>query len=123
MSGAAVGQTLSIAIGGVIGEFLDWRLVFLLYGAIALGIGLWLGQFAPGAPAAASATSGRAWWRPYLSLLAGPAGRTLYLMVAVEGFFAMGAFTYVTALLQWRDGLSQLAASLVVTANGVGAFA
>lgn len=123
MSGAAVGQTLSIAIGGVIGEFLDWRLVFLLYGAIALGIGLWLGQFAPGAPAAASATSGRAWWRPYVSLLAGPAGRTLYLMVAVEGFFAMGAFTYVTALLQWRDGLSQLAASLVVTANGVGAFA
>ncbi|HEX7127205.1 MAG TPA: MFS transporter [Thermodesulfobacteriota bacterium] len=122
MSGAAVGQTLSIAIGGAIGQFLDWRLVFLLYGAIALGIGLWLAQFAPAAAASSSATSGEPWWRPYARLLASPTGRTLYLMVAVEGFFAMGAFTYVTALLQWRDGLSQLAASLVVTANGVGAF-
>ncbi len=124
MSGAAVGQTLSMAIGGAIGHFLDWRLVFLLYGTIALAIGLSLTRFAPGEPTGrpCGAASGRPWWEPYATLLARPAARTLYLMVAVEGFFAFGPFTYVTALLEWRDGLDQLVASLVVTANGVGAF-
>lgn len=125
MSGAAVGQALSMAIGGAIGHFLDWRLVFLVYGAVALGIGLWLGGFASGAaarPADSPPGAGRAWWAPYRDLLERPAARVLYLAVAVEGFFAFGPFTYATALLLWRDDLSQLTASLVVTANGVGAF-
>ncbi len=122
MTGAAIGQTLSMAIGGAIGQLLSWRVVFLLYGLVGIAIGVWLASFDVGRATATAPPQGRPWWFAHRDLLARPAARALYITAAMEGFFAFGPFTYVTALLQVRDGLSQIVASLLVTANGVGAL-
>jgi predicted MFS family arabinose efflux permease len=135
MTGAALGQTLSMALGGAIGQFLSWRVAFAVYGALALVVA---GHLAGGArrataaagvaPAPSPARPRRAaarppWWAGYRELLAARGTRALYLTTAVEGFFAFGPFTYVSALLQVRDGLDQLTASLVLVANGIGGVA
>lgn len=122
MTGAALGQTLSMAVGGAIGQFLSWRLVFALYGAVALGVAAWLALLGPPQAPPPPAAAGHRWWTGYADLLADPVARALYLTTALEGFFAFGPFTYVSALLQHRDGVDQLTASLVLTANGVGAL-
>ncbi len=137
MAGAAAGQTVSMGIGGVVGELLSWRFVFALYGAVALAVALRLARLerdtavaaasrdrpcAAGGAGSPAGRGSRSAWTGYVDLVRLPAARALYLTVAVEGFSAFGPFAYIAAHLQARDGLSTLGAGLVLVANGLGAF-
>lgn len=116
-----LGQALSMGIGGAIAYFLDWRGVFLLYGAFAalMTVVLWRGlrtaaqgeTHNPNAPVL----------RPYLDLLRDGASMRAYLVILLEGVFLLGSFSYLGTVLSERFQLSFLAIGGVMTAFGVAA--
>ncbi|HEX2185218.1 MAG TPA: MFS transporter, partial [Chloroflexota bacterium] len=88
MGVTSLGTALSTAVGGLVGNFLSWRMLFATYGLCSLldTLGLFLvpvgGQ--PGQEGAAGAAGGGApgRWERYLEVLRVGRARLLYLLVA-----------------------------------------
>lgn len=121
MGVAFLGQALSMGIGGAIAYYLDWRGVFLIYGAVSavIAIAVWRGLH--GLEMAPVPQEKTAAFKPYLSLLGhGPSLRT-YLVILVEGMFLLGSFSYLGGVLAQRFHLSFLAIGGVMTGFGIGA--
>lgn len=108
----SLGSVLSTAVGGVVGNFLSWRGLFALYGVGSLAVTLLLFRTPGGAPAQ-RASDTRSWQR-YLAVLEVGRARHLYLLVALEGVFVTGGFTYLGAYLRERFGLSYLVIGLIL---------
>ncbi|HEX2035513.1 MAG TPA: MFS transporter [Chloroflexota bacterium] len=121
MGVTSLGTALSTAVGGLVGNFLSWRMLFVTYGlcSLVVTLGLFLvpvgGQ--PGQDGAAGGVaSGR--WERYLEVLRVGRARLLYLLVAAEGFVVQGGFTYLGAYLQERFGLDYLRIGLLLAGYG-----
>ena len=113
MGVTAAGNVLSTAVGGIIGNFLSWRALFGAYGACALVIVALLFRVAvpPSPPTHGPRPSS---WRRFGQVLALGRSRRLYVLVATEGVFVTGAFTYLGAYLQQRFGLDYLRIGLIL---------
>lgn len=120
MTGNVMGLILAGPIGGVLGEYVSWRGVFVvLAGAGAVVAGL-LASRLRALPdrhdgAAFSVAS-------YLVLATRPAARVLLLGTAAEGAVAAGAFPFLAPFLHEGFGLSYGAVGLVLACFGLGAF-
>jgi predicted MFS family arabinose efflux permease len=118
--GIIAGQTL----GGVIGQWLGWRPVFPLLGALFLVVGSLLvaelkgGRVPPPQLAASlSLTSLRAGYR---MLFARRWARIVLATVLIEGVLFYGAFTYVGAYLHAQFGLDYALIGLLLGGMGLG---
>jgi predicted MFS family arabinose efflux permease len=127
LSGTIIGVIFGQALGGVIGEFLGWRAVFPLLGAVFLIVGSLLlvelqrGRLPPAERAAA--LSLRSLASGYGRLLGRPWARVILVTVFVEGFIFYGAFTYVGADLHQRFAINYGTVGLVLSAMGLGGLA
>jgi len=118
---AFLGQALSMGIGGAIAYFLDWRGVFLLYGAFAALVTIVLWRGLRTAAGGETRNPNAPVLRPYLDLLRDGASLRTYLVILFEGVFLLGSFSYLGTVLAERFQLSFLAIGGVMTAFGVGA--
>ncbi len=118
-----LGQALSMGIGGAIAFFLNWRGVFLLYGAFAALVTVVLWRSLSTAAEGETRNLKAPVLRPYLSLLGEGASLRTYLVILFEGVFLLGSFSYLGTVLSERFHLSFLAIGAVMTAFGVAAVA
>lgn len=123
LGAVALAQILSTSLGGIVGDFLSWRLLFLFYGLVSLVIGYFFWQTARqvGSPVPANPTR-RLSFRPYLSLLANPAPRLVIIAVFIEGFFFFGAFSYLGAFLRDEYNLLYIAIGFMLSGFGLGSL-
>lgn len=124
LTGQTLGLMTGAAMGGALGDWLGWRMVFWVLAAIYVVAGAAL--FAvmrarpelarPGARAAGSMVA------QMLGVLRKRWALTVIVVVALEGGVFWGAFTFVGADLHQRFGLGFAAVGLAVAAFGAGGF-
>mgnify|MGYP003339605436 CR=1 FL=1 len=124
LTGQTLGLMTGAAMGGALGDWLGWRMVFWVLAAIYVVAGAAL--FAvmrarpdlarPGARAEGSMVA------QMLGVLKRRWALTVIVVVALEGGVFWGAFTFVGADLHQRFGLGFAAVGLAVAAFGGGGF-
>jgi predicted MFS family arabinose efflux permease len=113
MGFTALGNVLSTAVGGIVGDFLSWRALFGLYGVCALGVAALLFRVPAERPEGRPVHRESSLQR-YLAVVRVGQARHLYVLVALEGIFVTGGFTYLGAFLRARFGISYLAIGLIL---------
>ncbi|WP_256973104.1 MFS transporter [Nostoc sp. T09] len=107
LSALVLGQILGGSLGGIFGEYISWRGIFLVFGVVSLAISLELWremsklnneQHSPG-------PVGWATFRPYFQLMTQPVAQTVIIGVFIEGFCVFGGFAYIGAFLRDRYNL------------------
>lgn len=122
LAAIALGQMMSTSLGGVVGDFLSWRYIFLAYGVVSLMVASFFWRAAVGAPERPVATTSpqRGTLQRYGLLLADPIARLVLFAVFVEGAFFYGSFAYAGSFLRERFNLLYLLIGLLLGGFGVG---
>ena len=114
-----LGQGLSMAIGGSIAYFLNWRGVFAIYSLLALISTILL--FTAGRQIPSARNPHSEILAPYGRLLGHSASLYTYLTVLFEGILIVGSFSYLGAFISATYHYSFLAIGLIMTGFGLAA--
>lgn len=121
MIGNVLGLTMAGPIGGIIGEFLGWRMVFIVLAMAGAGVSALLAWRLHALPdprhPGPLVNLGN-----YRNLAARRSSRRLLLATAAEGAITTGAFPFLAAFLHQDFALSYAAAGVILAFFGVGAF-
>ncbi len=124
LTGTIMGLVGGQVIGGVLGELVGWRSVFLLLGALFLLVGLLLmaEERSPRVPppVLTGSISPAALVRGYTLLFSRPWARVILATVFIEGFLFYGAFTFIGAYLRHRFSVDYATVGLLLGCFGVG---
>ncbi len=126
MSGQILGLVFGQIAGGILGDFIGWRMVFVVLAGVYVVAGLALvGEMRrdprtreasnPGASLSPVAIA-----RQFGVLLRRPWVRIVLLVVSLEGFFFFAAFAFAGNEIHHRFGLSYTSVGLALTAFGAG---
>ncbi len=120
LNGIVLSQMLAGPAGGVFGEYLGWRGVFLLLAAGGLMIAAALALRLRRLPE----TRGHASFSlaNYIVLARLPAARTLLFCATLDGMLLMGCFPFLAPYMHEAFGLSYAAVGLVLASFGAGAL-
>jgi len=121
LTGAVLAQTMAGPLGGVFGEYLGWRGVFVLLGGLALVLAVVMAWQLPAMADRRhnAATFSRA---NYVTLLRSRPARVLLGVTLIEGMLLPGAFPFIAPYLVERFDLSYLAVGLILSCFGPGAL-
>ena len=119
MSAIMLGQIISSSLGGVFGEFLSWRDIFLVFGGISFFTALALIRESRRVPEEPKPER-RFTVQPYLDLVNRPSARVVFGAVFIEGFFVFGGQPNLAASLRDRFGLRWDVIGLLVGGIGLG---
>lgn len=111
-----LGQGLSMAIGGSIAYFMNWRGVFGLYAILAVLSTLLL--FTMGKQIPSKKNPDSHFLRPYAKLLGHRQSALTYLVVALEGVLIIGCFSYLGGFIEHQFQFDYLKIGLMMTAFG-----
>lgn len=114
---AFLGQGLSMAVGGAIAFFLNWRGVFAAYSLLAVASTILL--FGARRRINCPTNPGSSFFGPYRRLLAGSAARRTYLVILLEGILIVGTFSYLGAYMSRTYHLNYLNIGLALTGFGL----
>jgi YNFM family putative membrane transporter len=124
LTGTIMGIICGQVFGGVLGELVGWRAVFLLLGGLFCLIGVSLvAELRSGrvpAPVLTSSISLASLIESYAGLLRRPWTRVVLVTVCAEAFLFYGAFTFVGAYLHIGFGLDYARVGLVLGLMGLG---
>ena len=112
-----LGQGLSMAIGGSIAYFLNWRGVFGVYASLAVLSSLLLFTIGKKIPSTKNKDSKAL--MPYLSLINNPSSLMIYTLVIFEGIFLIGSFSFLGGFIEKTFDLNNFAIGMVMTAFGI----
>lgn len=124
LTGTIMGIIGGQIVGGVLGDLVGWRGVFLLLGGLFLLVGSLLvvelrsGRVPP--PILSDAIGPAAVVEAYVILLRRPWARVILATVFVEGFLFYGGFTFVGAYLRHRFELDYAVVGLLLGSLGLG---
>lgn len=121
LTGIVLAQVLAAPMGGVVGQVVGWRLLFLLNGAAALVVCLLLWRTRARAPSLPPGV-GRLSLGIYARVLGRPAGRFIAIAALIDGATLFSSTPFLGAHLHETYGLSYAAAGLVLALIGVGSF-
>lgn len=120
MSLSTTGQAMGIVIGGLVAQFVSYRILFFILGAAAIPTLLTLlRQRESGSGQASGATTLRA---RYLTLVRYPRAWLVYGTVLCEGFVFYGGFTFLGVYGVFSLHLSYLLIGLLTATYSLGAF-
>ena len=122
LSALMLGQIVSSTLGGIFGEYLSWRDIFLLFGIAAIAVAILLWQAVQKIPAkpSLSQSTGLSTLRPYIQLMTQPSAQLVITSVFIEGFFLFGSFAYMGAFIRDHYGLPYLSIGLLLSGFGIG---
>lgn len=112
-----LGQGLSMAIGGTIAFFFNWRGVFGIYSALSLISVILLLINYKSLPSEKHPDSKV--FAPYIRLLSTSRSLFTYIIVLLEGVFVVGSFSYAGAYISKTYGFNYLYIGLIMTAFGI----
>lgn len=112
-----LGQGLSMAIGGSIAYFLNWRGVFGVYAGLAVLSSLLLFTIGKRIPSTKNKESNGI--RPYINILKNPSSVIIYTLVIFEGVFLIGSFSFLGGFIKQVFDLNNFVIGMVMTAFGV----
>ena len=112
-----LGQGLSMAIGGSIAFFLDWRGVFIIYSLLSLIPTVLL--FTVGKQIPSTKNPDSKMFAPYLNLLKNPSSSMIYLLVLLEGIFLIGSFSFLGGFIAKQFSFNNFLIGLTMTAFGI----
>ena len=112
-----LGQGLSMAIGGTIAFFLNWRGVFIIYAVFALIPAFLLIKNYKDLPSQKHPDSKI--FAPYIKLLGTRRSLFTYVVIIFEGAFIVGSFSYAGAYISKTYGFNYLFIGLIMTAFGI----
>ncbi len=121
LNGAVLAQVLAGPVGGMFGQYIGWRGVFLLLSACALGVATLM---ALGLRRLADPRGGGGGFstRPYAELAQRPFARRLLVCATVDGLLLLGCFPFLAPYMREAFGLSYLSIGLVLSCFGLGAL-
>lgn len=115
------GQMAGAACSGVIAEYIGWRGVFDMAGAIAaIALVTLLVTLKPRRDAVRQRLSFGGALASYAAVFANPRSKLLYALVITEGSLIFGMPPFVAAILAERAGLGPSLAGLVIAGTGIG---
>lgn len=112
-----LGQGLSMAIGGSIAYFLNWRGVFVVYAGLAVISSILLFTIGRKIPSTKNKESKA--FMPYINLLRNPSSLIIYALVIFEGAFLIGSFSFLGGFIKKAFNLNNFAIGMVMTAFGI----
>jgi YNFM family putative membrane transporter len=127
MTGQIMGLIGGQVIGGIVGDLLGWRAVFVVLAALFLGPGLLLGLELRSsrlpAPVLGPGLRPRQLLFAYARLLSRRWPRAVLLTVFIEGLLFFGAFAYVGTHLHVTHGVTVATAGGLLATFGLGGIA
>ena len=123
MSSLMLGIVMSNTLGGVFGQYIGWRGIFILFGVVSLFISLILYRESLAIPEEKRLDRrfGKATLLPYLDLMKSAAPRMVVIGVALEGLLVFGGYEYMGAMvLKDRFDLQPVTSGLILAMYGVG---
>ncbi len=124
LTGTIMGLVGGQVMGGVLGDLVGWRAVFLLLGGLFLLVGLLLMVEARSPrvppPVLTTSISPAALTRGYALLFGRSWARVVLATVFIEGFLFYGAFTFIGAYLRHAFGIDYAIVGLLLGCFGIG---
>ena len=121
LNGTVLAQVMAGPLGGVFGQFLGWRGVFLLLAAGTAVITVTLARRIAGLPdrrGGVTFSLGN-----YVAMARSPVARVVLLAALVDGAVLMGSFPFLAPYMHEAFGLPYAAVGLVLACFGLGALA
>ncbi len=118
-AGFTIGQMMAGPLGGIFGDTLGWRGVFLVFAAVALTVGAALAARLRRLDDPAEG-AGRFEFGRYRILATRPAARMLLLTCVIEGGLFAGCFPFVAPFMRDGWGLSYTRIGLTLACFGIG---
>ncbi|ALB46984.1 MFS transporter [Clostridium beijerinckii] len=112
-----LGQGLSMAIGGTIAYFLNWRGVFIAYAVLSLIPTILLIANYKKLPSEKNPNSEIL--KPYFRLLSNSKSLFTYLIVLLEGIFIVGSFSYTGSYIAETYKFNYFSIGMILTAFGI----
>jgi predicted MFS family arabinose efflux permease len=121
LAGGMLGNLLGASTSGIVGDFIDWRGVFVLNGfcALAAVIAAFIGFGGPGRKPPRTVDL-RAIPATYRALFANPFAKFCFGGVLLEGIFLMGSFPFIAPFLHDAGEPRATIAGLVIGSFGIG---
>ncbi len=121
LTGIVLAQVLAGPVGGVFGQYIGWRGVFVLLGLLAVGVAAAFAWRVRGLPD--PRRPGRM-FRPenYAAMSRHPTGRLVLIAAALDGMLFIGCFPFLAPYLHERFGLNYAHVGGVLACFGVGSF-
>lgn len=112
-----LGQGLSMAIGGSIAYFFNWRGVFASYAVLAIISTVLLLTIGKSIPSTKNSDSKV--FAPYLNLLKNISSLKIYIFVLFEGIFLLGTFSFLGGFIKNTYNFNNFLIGMIMTAFGV----
>jgi predicted MFS family arabinose efflux permease len=112
-----LGQGLSMAIGGSIAYFFNWRGVFATYAALAVISTVLLLTIGKNIPSTKNSKSKV--FTPYINLLKNLSSLKIYILVLFEGIFLIGSFSFLGGFIKNTYNFNNFVIGMIMTAFGV----
>ena len=112
-----LGQGLSMAVGGTIAFFLNWRGVFVTYAVISLIPAILLIKNYKLLPSEKNPNSQII--KPYIKLISNTKSLFTYIIVIFEGIFVVGSFSYTGSFIAKTYHYNNLYIGLIMTGFGI----
>lgn len=112
-----LGQGLSMAIGGTIAFFLNWRGVFITYAILSLVPAVLLIKNYKLLPSEKNPNSQI--MKPYIKLISNSKSLFTYIIVIFEGMFIVGSFSYTGSYIAKIYHYNYLFIGLIMTGFGI----
>ena len=122
LTGIVLAQTLAGPVGGIFGQYVGWRGVFLVLAGLAVLVAIGFALRIRSLPD--RRTPGRM-INPdnYVKMARHRTGRLVLLAAALDGAFFVGCFPYLAPYLHEHFGLNYAHVGLVLACFGLGAYA
>lgn len=122
LSALVLGQILGGSLGGIFGEYIGWRDIFLLFGIVSVIIAVAMWYATRRIPDRQNRQNRVSLlnFKPYYQLMSQPAARNVIIAVFVEGFCLFGSFAYVGAFLRDRYSLPYVTIGFMLSGFGLG---
>ena len=121
LTGTVLAQTLAGPLGGVFGEYLGWRGVFLVLSGLAVALSIsfaWRISVLPDRRSAGRMIDPA----NYLAMARRPIARFILLAATLDGAVLGGCFPFVAPYLHEHFGLNYAHVGLVLACFGLGAY-
>lgn len=122
LSALVLGQILGGSLGGIFGEYIGWRDIFLLFGIVSLiiAVAMWYARHRIPDRQNIQNRVSLVNFKPYYQLMTQPTARNVIIAVFIEGFCVFGSLAYVGPFLRDRYNLPYVTIGFMLSGFGVG---